>query len=250
LNCTRPFNGARAATGWVAARRAAWHDEGYPSVNAVNKSRSGASNRHMKPSAAAALGAAVLLAITLGAGSRSFAWSPAEADLEVATPSGPATVLERLNDVSSAIRLGLDVTPLRPQLTPPIGALGVLGGEGIRPFDHEARGTALSFDLTLAWPGAAKTGPFEPYVAVGPALFVVEPDYTGRLLGTRVDPTLRLGAKAGAGVNWRLGRHTTLFGAYEVMTIPQGGSASPGAKAPADNGVSGYDFTYGLRLIY
>lgn len=204
----------------------------------------------MKPSAAGALGVAVLLAITLGAGSRSFAWSPGEADLEVATPSGSATVLERLNDVSSAIRLGLDVAPLRPQLAPPLGALGgVLGGEGIRPFDHDARGTALSFDLTLAWPGAAKTGPFEPYVAVGPALFVVEPDYTGRLLGTRVDPTLRLGAKAGAGVNWRLGRHTTLFGAYEVMTVPQGGSASPGAKAPAD-GVSGYDFTYGLRLVY
>ena len=205
----------------------------------------------MKPSAVWPLGGALLLAIMLGAGSPSLAWSPGEADLEMATPSGSATILERLNDVSSAIHLGFDVAPLRPQLTLPIGALGgVLGGEGIRPFDHDARGTALSFDLTLSWPGARKTTALEPYLVVGPALFVVEPDYTGRLLGTRVDPTLHLGARAAAGVNWRLGKHTTLFGAYEVMTAPPGGSASSGARAPADNGVSGYDFTYGLRLIY
>ena len=195
---------------------------------------------------------AILLAIALGSAAPAVAWSPGEVELDAATPAGAATVLERLNDVSSAIRLGFEVAPLRPQLTPAFGALGgALGGEGIRPFDHGARGTAVSFDLTLAWPGAAKTGPLEPYVAVGPALFLVEPDYTGRLLGTRVDPTLHLGAKAGAGVNWRLGKHTTLFGAYEVMTAPLGGGASPGARGtPADNGVSGYDFTYGLRLVY
>ena len=114
--------------------------------------------------------------------------------------------------------------------------------------DADSQGAAVSFDLKLAWPGAARIGPLEPYVALGPALFVIEPDYAGRLLGTRVDPALQLGAKVGAGVNWRVGKRVTLFGAYEVMTAGPGGLTSEGAKAEA--GFSGYDFTYGLRFLY
>jgi hypothetical protein len=112
------------------------------------------------------------------------------------------------------------------------------------------RATVVSFDLTLKWPGAETTALVEPYVVLGPALFVVEPDYAGRLRGTRVDPTLRLGAKAGAGVNWRLGKNATVFGAYEVTTAGQGGLTAPGATAPADTGITGYDLTYGLRFRY
>jgi hypothetical protein len=108
----------------------------------------------------------------------------------------------------------------------------------------------VSFDLELTWPGAAGTGQVEPYVALGPALFVIEPDYAGRLLGTRVDPALQLGAKASAGVKWRLGKRTTLFGAYEVTAAPQGGFTAPGGKTPADTGLTGHDFTYGLRFLY
>ena len=116
--------------------------------------------------------------------------------------------------------------------------------------DADSRGTAVSFDLELTWPGAAGTGQVEPYVALGPALFVIEPDYAGRLLGTRVDPALQLGAKASAGVKWRLGKRTTLFGAYEVTAAPQGGFTAPGGKTPADTGLTGHDFTYGLRFLY
>ena len=160
-------------------------------------------------------------------------------------------ILEHLIDVGSAIRLGFGVSPLREPLGPAAAAMpGAQGGESLRRLDADARGTAVSFDLTLAWPGAARATHLEPYVALGPALFVIEPDYAGRLLGTRIDPVLHLGAKAGAGVNWRLGKKTTVFGAYEVTTTSQGGLAAPGAKAPVDTGISGYDFTYGLRFLY
>ena len=151
-----------------------------------------------------------------------------------APPSGP--VLEHLTDLGGAISLGFGVTPLRPDLAPLVPT----------PPELELQSTALSFDLKLRWPGSDVLKSLEPYLVVGPALFVVEPDYVSRLLGTRVDPTLRLGAKAGAGVNWHLGKDLTLFGAYESTT----GGASPFGKTSGDAGITGYDFTYGIRLRY
>jgi hypothetical protein len=151
-----------------------------------------------------------------------------------ASPTEP--VLEHLTDLGGALSLGFGVTPLRPQLTPPIPG----------PADVDLQSTALSFDLRLKWPGVDVLKSFEPFLSVGPALFVVEPDYVSRLLGTRVDPALRLGAKAGAGVNWHLGKDLTLFGAYEATS----GGAPFGARTPTDGAVTGYDFTYGIRLRY
>jgi|SoiMethySBSTD1v2_1073268.scaffolds.fasta_scaffold696017_1 hypothetical protein len=152
-------------------------------------------------------------------------------------------------DPASAFAVGFGVSPLRAQLPAPLAAVpGGQGSESGRPGDFDSHGTALSFDITLRWPGGDAL-PLEPYLTVGPALLVVEPDYPGRLLGTRVEPAYRLGAKAGAGLNWRLGKDVTLFGAYEVTTTD---SALPsfGAKPAADAGVTGYDFTYGLRFRY
>lgn len=202
----------------------------------------------MARSSLSRLRAVVALVGTLAAAPAALAGSASElsADLgPVPLGSPPATLLDHLTEEGSPIRLGLGVSPLRSQLPTTIPG----ARESERLLDAEARGTALSFDLTLAWPGAARVGALEPYVALGPALFVIEPDYAGRLLGTRVDPTLQLGAKAGAGVNWRLGKRATLFGAYEVTTAGPGGLAFRDPKAP-EPGISGYDFTYGLRFLY
>ena len=152
-----------------------------------------------------------------------------------ASPGEP--VHERLTDLGPALSLGFGVTPLRPQISPPGPAT---------PADLNLESTALSFDLKLKWPGSDVVKSLEPYLVVGPALFLVEPDYVSRLLGTRVDPAVRLGAKAGAGINWRLGKDVTLFGAYEATTGP----GPIGSRTPADSAITGYDFTYGLRLRY
>lgn len=194
--------------------------------------------------------AAALVAV-LGLTAPAFGGQVIEPDPgPAAIGSTRGAILDHLTDPGSPVHLGFGVTPLRSQLGPaPTAIPGALGGEGERALDADSQGTAVSFDLKLAWPGAARIGPLEPYVALGPALFVIEPDYAGRLLGTRVDPALQLGAKAGAGVNWRVGKRVTLFGAYEVMAAGPGGLASGGAKAP-EAGFSGYDFTYGLRFLY
>jgi hypothetical protein len=153
-----------------------------------------------------------------------------------------------VTDPGGALTFGFGVSPLRPELPAPLAAIpGGQGGESGRPTDFDSRGTALSFDFTLRWPGSEAAVPLEPYLAVGPALFVVEPDYPRRLLGTHVDSTFRLGAKVGAGLNWRLSKDVTLFGAYEVTTS---GDTAFGAKPAGDSAVGGYDFTYGLRFRY
>jgi hypothetical protein len=158
------------------------------------------------------------------------------------SPAGPTTesTFEHLADVGSGISLGLGVAPLRWELAPsPLAA----------PTELESRGAAMSFDVKLRWPGA-ETSFVQPYVEFGPTLFVVEPDYVSRMLGTRVDPTLRLGAKAGAGLNFRLGKDAAFFGAYELSTAGRGTLAPLGAKSGADPDLGGFDFTYGLRLRY
>jgi hypothetical protein len=188
----------------------------------------------MNRSAVRCLGVLIALVTSLGAAPATFA--------------GPVSEL-RPDIGGGAVGLGFDVSPLRWEVVP-AAAPGAQGTESGRPLDPESGGTVVSFDLRLRWPGAeGATSRLEPYVALGPALFVVEPDPVGRLLGTRVDPALRVGAKAGAGLNWRLGKHTTLFGAYEVTTMSPSGLGSPGGKG-AETSIGGYDFTYGLRFVY
>jgi hypothetical protein len=157
--------------------------------------------------------------------------------LSALVASAAEPVAGHLTDLGDAISLGFGVTPLRPQLAPPRPA----------PADLSLmESTALSFDLKLKWPGSDVTKSLQPYLVLGPALFLVEPDYVSRMLGTRVDPDLRLGARAGAGVDWHLGKDFMLFGAWETTSE----AASPRARPTGDSGVSGYDFTYGLRLRY
>jgi hypothetical protein len=152
-------------------------------------------------------------------------------------------------DLGSVLSVGFGVSPLGVQL--PALPVGVSGqGRDAGPATAlEAESKALSFDVKLRWPGSEGAGPLEPYLSFGPVLFLVEPDYAGVLLGTRTEPSVRVGAKAGAGLNWRLGRDVTLFGAYE-LTTPADGGLSSGVRAGSDSSVGGYDLTYGIRFRF
>ena len=75
-------------------------------------------------------------------------------------------------------------------------------------------GRTVSLDFKLRWP-TAEFG-LEPYLVVGPALLVEQPHDPLDLTGTPADPSVRLGAKAGAGFNWLLTNGATLFGSYDV----------------------------------
>ena len=157
--------------------------------------------------------------------------------------------LEHLAD-AGPLSFSLGVAPLRLQLAVPTTAFGTQEAEGSRPTGANAQLTALSFDLTVRWPGTSAMSVLEPYMAIGPALFLGAPDYSAGMPAARVDPSLRLGAKGGAGINWRFGKAATLFGAYEVTTAGESNLAALGAKSPSDPALHGYDFTYGLRFRY
>ena len=154
--------------------------------------------------------------------------------LELATKAGPS------------VGLGFGVSPLHWEpIAPPETVAGA--AESRLLSDREPRGRALSFDLKLRWPTADL--PIEPYVVLGPALFVDQPPDLS-MTAIPGDPVVRLGAKAGAGFNWRLGKDATLFGSYDITTPAPDRFGYPGSRAPAASTSPGYDLLYGVRFRY
>lgn len=171
------------------------------------------------------------LAIT-GAPARTQAGTSSDALLELGAARGPS------------IGLGFGLSPLHwDVMVPPAPVAGTAAAEsGLR--EPEPRSGVISFDIKLRWPGAEPTSPLEPYLVFGPALFVDRPPEAAGFVGVPADPVLRLGARAGAGFNWRLSRDASLFGSYDVTTT------DVGAKAPSSTGSTGYDILYGVRFRY
>ncbi len=148
-----------------------------------------------------------------------------------------------------SVGLGFGVSSLHWELLAPPDAIAASKTAESRMLaDREPRGRAMSFDIKLKWPMVEL--PIEPYLVLGPALFVDQSQELSSLIGIPADPVLRLGAKAGAGFNWRLSKDATLFGSYDVTTTTVDGFTSPGAKAPAASGPTGYDLLYGVRFRY
>jgi hypothetical protein len=152
-------------------------------------------------------------------------------------------LLELATRGGASVGLGFGVSPLHWEpLAPPESVAGSAAAERLL---GESRGRAVSFDLKLRWPTADL--PIEPYVVLGPALFVDQPQDLS-MTAIPGDPVVRLGAKAGAGFNWRLGKDATLFGSYDVTTSAADRFALPGSKGSAANGPVGYDLLYGVRF--
>ena len=142
--------------------------------------------------------------------------------------------------------LGFGVSPLHWELIAPLQPM-----PGLTPTDSRLqadRGRAVSVDLKLKWP----TGDLaiEPYLVLGPALLLEQPQDPPSLLGAPADPVLRLGAKAGAGFNWRLSKDATLFGSYDVTTSAVDALMSPRVRSAPTGASTEYDLLYGVRFRY
>jgi hypothetical protein len=125
-------------------------------------------------------------------------------------------------------------------------------GLDVGPLHVMDPGATVSLDLRVGWPPAGGAEPedgrgLQPYLTVGPALFIAEPADAESLLGPQSDPTLTLGFKAGAGVSWRLDRGALLFGEYR-LTRGSAGPLSPFGIQSDDAG--GYDLLYGVRFRF
>jgi hypothetical protein len=144
--------------------------------------------------------------------------------------------------------LGFGVSPLRWDVVAPPVIAGSTPAEGRILEDRERHDRAVSLDFKLTWPGAQL--PIEPYVVLGPALLVGPPHDTFDLVGAPADPTFRLGAKAGAGFNWRLTKDATLFGSYDATTTGVDALSPPRTKASATGVPTEYELLYGVRFRY
>ena len=167
------------------------------------------------------------------------------------TEAGPSSdnLLELAAKDGPSVGFGFGVSPLHWELLAlPEAIAGSTSTESRMLWDREARGKAVSFDITLKWP--TETLPIQPYVFVGPALLVDQPHEFSSLTGIPADSVFRLGAKAGAGFTWRLSRDATLFGSYDVTTSTVEGLSSAGTKAPGTSAPTGYDLLYGVRFRY
>jgi hypothetical protein len=177
--------------------------------------------------------------------------------LVMATGAVPATtwagaasdsLLELAGERGPALGFGLGVSPFHWELiAPPLS--GTKTAESPLLVDPELRGRSVSFDIKLRWPKAEPAMPLEPYLVFGPVLFVDQPHDALSLSGIPADPVMRVGAKAGVGLNWRLTKDAMLFGSYDVTTSGAGGTSAPGARTPS-SGVDGYDLLYGVRFRY
>jgi hypothetical protein len=166
--------------------------------------------------------------------------------------AGPSSdnLLELAGRGGPSVGLSFGVPRLQWQSIAPLPALaGSPSTESPTSADLE-RSRALSFDVKLEWPGADAPMGFEPYAVIGPALFVDSPYDTYGTLGAAGDPQLRLGARVGAGFNWRLRRDVTLFGSYDVTTTPFEGATPLGLRTPASSSPTSYDALYGIRFRY
>lgn len=164
------------------------------------------------------------------------------------TEAGPSSdsLVELAAKGGPSVGLSLGVSPLRFDLLGPLEPAGVatIGDNGL--LGERERARAVSFDIKLRWPTADV--PFEPYLVLGPALLVDHGQDMSGLTGIPPDPVVRLGAKAGAGFSWKLGKDTRLFGSYDVTTGTVDRYAVPQGRAPAPSGTIGYDLLYGVRV--
>lgn len=180
----------------------------------------------------------ILIAIVVGAApGKTLAGASSDNLLDLAANAAPS------------VSLGLGVSPLHWDLIAPLpGIPASTAAESRTLADREARGRAVSLDFKLRWPTAEL--PVEPYLVLGPALLVEQPYDLSDLIRAPADPTVRLGAKAGAGFNWRLTKDATLFGSYDVTTSGVDSFTSSRTKAPATGVPTEHELLYGVRFRY
>jgi hypothetical protein len=182
------------------------------------------------------LGLLTVIAVAVAPG-RTLAGQSSDNLLDLATRGG------------ASASLGFGVTPLHWDLVAPLPGIATSTAVETRTLaERESLGRAVSLDFKLRWPAAAFG--IEPYLVLGPALLVEQPHDPSDLMGTPADPSVRLGAKAGAGFNWRLTSGATLFGSYDITTSGGDALTSSRGKAPATGVPTEHELLYGVRFRY
>lgn len=177
-----------------------------------------------------------------------LAWSPPAQSRS--DPSQLDAVLDAIGDMKlggGTVGFGIDVSPLRPWSSVRLAPAD--SGVVDQRYQLVDPGTAVSFDLKLSWPSndhPTLRTPLQPYVMLGPALLMPEPNL--RLVGPPPDRPITLGVRAGAGVNWPVDQNATLFGEYRYTHGASDTLLHFGGKSASE--VGGFDLLYGVRFRF
>lgn len=156
-------------------------------------------------------------------------------------------------DSVPGLGLGVGVQPLHGDRGSTSAALPGAAQALLGPYRLlDDRGTAISFDLRLRWPSPvdlAGAGALQPYVAVGPALFLAEPDVSSQILNSRADTALSLGVRAGAGVTWSFDRTGSFFSEYRFIRGARESNVLGGRNGASED-PGGFDLLYGVRFRF
>jgi hypothetical protein len=126
----------------------------------------------------------------------------------------------------------------------------------LRLIDTDLRVDAISLELKLRWPTVtSRTHPLasylQPYLSVGPAFFVARQDESAAILASRRDPSLSLGVRGGAGLEWQLSENALLFGEYQLTRSGSERLVPLGGRPPSSAiDVEGGDLRYGISVRF
>ncbi len=161
-------------------------------------------------------------------------------------------------DASRSLGLGMDVSRIQPNISSKLPAPATVADRGVqsRLIDTNLHFDAISFVLRLRWPTLARESPpgtqLQPYVSVGPALFVARPDdlTVFGALPSQNAVSLSVGMMGGAGLSWQLSENASVFGEYRFTQpgsdklLPLGGRGTLGRDANTS------DLLYGISVRF
>jgi hypothetical protein len=144
-----------------------------------------------------------------------------------------------------------------PRQTVPATILGATAPTTLRAIDFSI--TGIAFDvIRLRWPFLPNPefpkGQLQPYVTVGPALFLTRAkNTTNSELSTQTATDTSLGVKAGAGLSWQLLKCVAVFGEYRFAHFraePVFNSASSSLRVPLQTDLNTHHLLGGVSFRF
>jgi len=158
----------------------------------------------------------------------------------------------------------LDVFRFHPDVSPQTRNVTIFGGPVLgtttMPFrlaDIDIDVTGIAFDLMLRWPlptgSGFPKGRLQPYLTVGPTLFIVDVDDTTNFgpPSRQSDTDTEVGVKVGAGLAWQVHRNVALFGEYRFTHVnAKVKFRDPGGTETAEADLDTHHVIFGVSFRY
>jgi hypothetical protein len=162
-------------------------------------------------------------------------------------------------DPAQSLGLGLDVARIQQSVSARVVSPLRVAEPSVlsRVIDPSPNIETVSLGLQLRWPtltGEVTQTPsaLEPYVSIGPTLFVARPAhaFTLGLLPSQQEVSMAVGVLGSAGLSWRLSENASLFGEYRFMDSGTTKVGPFGGTGPFMRDADQSDLLYGISVRF